>query len=286
VSALQPLGRGGWRFKEPSALPGFWPAFGFTLIYLTFLLLLPLLALLFRPWELGWEHFWRAISNPRAVDALKLSFGAAFLAAGVNVVFGSLVAWVLVRYEFPFRRVLDALVDLPFALPTAVAGIALATIFAPNGLIGAALAPHGLQVAYTPLGVVVALIFVGFPFVVRAIQPVLEDLEPELEEAAATLGAGRLRTFVQVIAPALAPAVLMGFSLAFARGVGEYGSVIFIAGNLPHVSEIAPLLIVIRLEEFDYAGAAALGLAMLALSFLALLALNFAQGVLARRGRA
>lgn len=286
MSALQPLGRGGWRFKEPSALPGFWPAFGFTLIYLTFLLLLPLLALLFRPWELGWEHFWRAISNPRAVDALKLSFGAAFLAAGVNVVFGSLVAWVLVRYEFPFRRVLDALVDLPFALPTAVAGIALATIFAPNGLIGAALAPHGLQVAYTPLGVVVALIFVGFPFVVRAIQPVLEDLEPELEEAAATLGAGRLRTFVQVIAPALAPAVLMGFSLAFARGVGEYGSVIFIAGNLPHVSEIAPLLIVIRLEEFDYAGAAALGLAMLALSFLALLALNFAQGVLARRGRA
>ncbi|UPT61493.1 MAG: sulfate ABC transporter permease subunit CysT [Hyphomonadaceae bacterium JAD_PAG50586_4] len=274
-----------WRFMEPSALPGFWPALGFTLAYLAFFLLLPLAALMLRPWEAGLDHVWSVISHPRTIAALKLSFGAAFVAALINAIFGTIVAWVLVRYDFPGRRLLDAFVDLPFALPTAVAGISLAAIYAPNGLIGAAFAPLGLQIAYTPLGVMIALVFVGFPFVVRSIQPVLEDLQVEVEEAAATLGATRLRTIVAVIGPAIAPALVAGFSLAFARAVGEYGSVIFIAGNLPNVSEIAPLLIVIRLEEFDYAGAAAVGLVMLAVSLLLLLVLNLLQSHIARRGR-
>ncbi len=273
------------RFVEPSALPGFWPALGFTLAYLSFFLLLPLAALALRPWEAGLAHVWAVVSHPRTLAALQLSFSAAFVAALVNAVFGSIVAWVLVRYEFPGRRVLDAFVDLPFALPTAVAGIALATIYAPNGAIGALFDPHGIQIAFTPLGVVIALVFVGFPFVVRSVQPVLEDLEVEMEEAAATLGASRWRTLTQVIAPALAPALLAGFSLAFARAVGEYGSVIFIAGNMPYVSEIAPLLIVIRLEEFDYAGAAAVGLVMLAISLLLLFVLNLLQSRIAARGR-
>ncbi|WP_135210422.1 sulfate ABC transporter permease subunit CysT [Vitreimonas flagellata] len=274
-----------WRFMEPSALPGFWPALGFTLAYLSFFLLLPLAALILRPWEAGLDHVWSVISHPRTIAALKLSFGAAFLAALINAIFGTIVAWVLVRYDFPGRRLLDAFVDLPFALPTAVAGISLAAIYAPNGLIGAAFDPLGVQIAYTPLGVMIALVFVGFPFVVRSIQPVLEDLQVEVEEAAATLGATRLRTIVSVIGPAIAPALVAGFSLAFARAVGEYGSVIFIAGNLPNVSEIAPLLIVIRLEEFDYAGAAAVGLVMLAVSLLLLLVLNLLQSHIARRGR-
>lgn len=274
-----------WRFVEPSALPGFWPALGFTLVYLSFFLLAPLAALALRPWESGLDHVWNVISHPRTVAALKLSFGAAFVAACINAVFGTIVAWILVRYDFPGRRLLDAFVDLPFALPTAVAGISLAAIYAPNGLIGALFEPLGIQIAYTPLGVMIALIFVGFPFVVRSIQPVLEDLHVEVEEAAATLGATRLRTIFSVVAPAILPALLAGFSLAFARAVGEYGSVIFIAGNLPNISEIAPLLIVIRLEEFDYAGAAAVGLIMLSISLVLLLLLNLLQTHIARRGR-
>jgi sulfate/thiosulfate transport system permease protein len=274
-----------WRFVEPSALPGFGPALGFTLVYLSFFLLLPLAALALRPWEHGWTHVADVLSNPRTIAALKLSFGAAFAAACINAVFGTIAAWVLVRYDFPGRRLLDAFVDLPFALPTAVAGISLAAIYAPNGVIGALFAPFDISIAFTPLGVMIALVFVGFPFIVRSIQPVLEDLEVEVEEAAATLGASRLRTMVQVVAPTLLPALIAGFSLSFARAVGEYGSVIFIAGNIPMVSEIAPLLIVIRLEEFDYAGAAAVGLVMLLISFVLLFVLNALQGLIVRRGR-
>lgn len=262
------------RFKEHSALGGFWPALGFTMFYLGFIVLIPLSALVLRPWEHGVERVWEIVSAPRTVAALRLSFGAAAIAAAVNVVFGTIVAWTLVRYQFPGRRLFDALVDLPFALPTAVAGISLATIYGPTGPIGSLLEPHEIRVAYTPLGVMVALVFIGLPFVVRAVQPVLEDLSVDVEEAAATLGASRWRTITQVIWPAMAPALLTGFSLAFARGVGEYGSVIFIAGNLPNVSEIAPLLVVVRLEEFDYAGAAAIGLAMLVISLACLFLLN------------
>jgi sulfate transport system permease protein len=269
---------------EPSALPGFRSALGFTLVYLSFFLLLPLAALALRPWESGFDHVWSVISAPRTIAALRLSFGAAFVAACINAVFGTIVAWVLVRYRFPGRSLLDAFVDLPFALPTAVAGIALAAIYAPNGVVGELFEPLGIRIAYTPLGVMIALIFVGFPFVVRSIQPVLEDLDVEVEEAAATLGADRFRTLFQVVVPAIAPALLAGFSLAFARAVGEYGSVIFIAGNLPNVSEIAPLLIVIRLEEFDYAGAAAVGLLMLSISLVLLMVLNTLQTRIARRG--
>ncbi len=278
-------GKSALRFVEPSALPGFGPALGLTLAYLSFFVLLPLTALALRPWESGLDHFWAVISSDRTIDALRLSFGASFIAACVNAVFGTIVAWVLVRYEFPGRRLLDAFVDLPFALPTAVAGISLAAIYAPNGSVGALFDPYGVQIAYTPLGVMIALTFVGFPFIVRSIQPVLEDFEIEVEEAAATLGATRLETIFKVVFPAILPALIAGFSLSFARAVGEYGSVIFIAGNLPNVSEIAPLLIVIRLEEFDYAGAAAVGLIMLVFSFAILLALNLFQSAVARRGR-
>lgn len=268
-----------------SPLPGFNLALGLTLLWAGFLVVLPLAALVLRPWELGLAGVWDVFSQPRTLAALRLSFLAALFAALLNLVFGTLVAWAITRYKFPGRRLIDALVDLPFALPTAVAGIALAAIYAPNGVIGSLFAPLDIKIAYTPLGVLVALIFVGFPFVVRAVQPVLEDLEPELEEAAAVLGAGRLRVIARVVLPALLPAMLSGFSLALARAVGEYGSVIFIAGNIPFVSEIAPLLIVIRLEEFDYAGAAAVGLAMLLASFAILLALNLIQLALSRKGR-
>ncbi|HVY86549.1 MAG TPA: sulfate ABC transporter permease subunit CysT [Caulobacterales bacterium] len=274
-----------FRLVEPSALPGFGPALGFTLIYLSFFLLMPLAALAFRPWEAGWQHFVDVLSNPRTLAALRLSFGAALVAACINAVFGTIAAWVLVRYDFPGRRLIDAFVDLPFALPTAVAGIALAAIYAPNGAVGALFAPYHINIAFTPLGVMIALVFVGFPFIVRSIQPVLADVQIEVEEASATLGASRLRTILHVIAPTIMPALLAGFSLSFARAVGEYGSVIFIAGNIPMVSEIAPLLIVIRLEEFDYAGAAAVGLIMLMISFVLLLLLNALQGRIARRGR-
>lgn len=266
-----------WRFRQPSVIPGFGITFGFAVAYLSIIILIPLAALLLRPWELGLNGVWEVVTAPRVLAALKLSFGAALAASVINAVFGLLVAWVLVRYRFPGKRVLDAFVDLPFALPTAVAGIALSTLYAPNGWFGQYLAEIGVKVAYTPLGVVVALTFIGLPFVVRSVQPVLSEMERELEEVAATLGASRGQTFWRVIIPAILPAWLTGAALAFARAVGEYGSVIFIAGNLPLVSEIAPLLIVIKLEQYDYAGAAAVGSAMLVISFILLLAINSLQ---------
>jgi sulfate transport system permease protein len=269
---------------EPSALPGFRGAFAFTLLYVSLIIVLPLAALAARPWEHGISGFFEAITQPRTLSALRLSFVSALLAALVNVASGLLIAWVLVRYEFPGRRVLDALVDLPFALPTAVAGIALATLYGPNGWIGAPLSALGIKIAYTPAGVFVALLAVGLPFVVRAVQPVLEDLDGSLEEAAQTLGARPFTIFARVLIPALAPALLTGFALAFARGAGEYGSVIFIAGNMPGLSEIAPLVIVTRLEDYDYAGAASVGLAMLAISLSVLIGVNAVQVWLSRRG--
>jgi sulfate transport system permease protein len=272
------------RWKSPGVLPGFGLSFGFTIFYLSLIVLVPLSALILRPIELGWNGFVAEVTTPRVLHALLLSFGAAAIAAAINTVFGFIVAWALVRYDFPLRRLIDALVDLPFALPTAVAGIALATLYAPHGLMGALLGRLGIKAAYSPLGVVVALTFIGLPFVVRTLQPVLADTARDAEEASATLGANRFQTFCRVILPALAPALITGTALAFARGVGEYGSVIFIAGNLPMVSEIAPLLIVIKLEEYDFAGAAAVGVAMLALSFAVVLMLNLLQSrVQARR---
>jgi sulfate/thiosulfate transport system permease protein len=269
--------RTAWRFRQPSVIPGFGITFGFAVAYLSIVILIPLAALLLRPWELGLVGVWEVVTAPRVLAALKLSFGAALAASLINAVFGLLVAWVLVRYRFPGKRILDAFVDLPFALPTAVAGIALSALYAPNGWFGQYLALAGVKVAYTPLGVVVALTFIGLPFVVRSVQPVLSEMEKEQEEVAATLGATRGQTFWRVIMPAILPAWLTGAALAFARAVGEYGSVIFIAGNLPMVSEIAPLLIVIKLEQFDYAGAAAVGSAMLVISFVMLLAINSLQ---------
>jgi sulfate transport system permease protein len=265
----------GW--KRPSVLPGFNITFAYTLVYLGIIVLLPLAALLFRPAELGLDGFWKAVTAPRVIASLKLSFGAAAIAALINAVFGMIVAWVLARYSFPFKKLVDALVDLPFALPTAVAGIALTALYAPNGWIGRLLAPLGLKVAFTPLGIVVALTFIGLPFVVRTVQPVLLDLDREVEEAAASLGASRWQNFRMVILPSIFPALLTGFALAFARAVGEYGSVIFIAGNMPMKSEIAPLLIVTKLEQFDYAGAAAIAVVMLAAAFVMLLIINMLQ---------
>jgi sulfate transport system permease protein len=284
LSAPPPKARGRW--VQPSILPGFPLAMGWTLAYLGLIVVLPLTALMVRPWELGLSGVWATLTDPRVMAALRLSFGAAFLAALTNVPLGLLVAWTLTRYEFPGKRLVDALVDLPFALPTAVAGIALTAIYAPTGLLGKPLAEIGIKSAYTPVGVYIALLFIGLPFVVRTIQPVLQDLDREVEEAAQTLGATNLQRFWLVILPAVLPALISGFSLAFARAVGEYGSVIFIAGNMPLKSEIAPLLIVIKLEQYDYAGAAAVGLAMLAISFGALLLVNGVQIFLARRGRA
>ena len=273
------------RLRESSVLPGFWPALGFTVTYLSLIVLIPLAALIARPWEHGFSDFWDTVSDPRVLASLRLSFGAALLASAINLVMGLITAWALVRYDFPGRRLLDAMVDVPFALPTAVAGIALATLYAPHGWIGSLFAPLGIKVAYTPLGVLVALIAVGLPFIVRSVQPVLQDLDAEVEEAALTLGARRWQRIRTVILPAVAPALVTGFSLAFARAVGEYGSVIFIAGNMPMKSEIAPLLIVIKLSQFNYAGAAAVGLAMLILSFAALLVINLGQALLFRRDR-
>jgi sulfate transport system permease protein len=267
----------GGGLKRPSVLPGFGITLGFAVAYLSIIVLLPLSALVLKPASLGVSGFLDVLTDPRVLAALRLSFGAAFIAALINAFFGLIVAWILVRYDFPMKRVVDALVDLPFALPTAVAGIALATIYAPNGWIGGLFAPLGIKIAFTPLGVLVALIFIGLPFVVRSLQPVLQDLDREVEEAAVSLGASRWQTFRLVILPAILPALLTGFALAFARAVGEYGSVIFIAGNMPLVSEIAPLLIVTKLEQFDYAGAAAIGVIMLAASFLILLAINMVQ---------
>jgi len=264
-------------------LPGFSLSLGFTLLYLTGIVLVPLLALVIRPIELGWGGFWAAISTPRVLASLRLSFGMALFAALIDSVFGFIIAWVLVRYRFPGRGVLDAIIDLPFALPTAVAGIALSTLYAPNGWIGSLLVPYGIRIAYTPWGVLVAMVFIGLPFIVRTVEPVLSEIGQEVEEAAATLGATRLQTIFRVVVPMLTPTLLTGAAMAFARGVGEYGSIIFIAGNIPAVSEIAPLLIVTKLEQFDYAGAAAIGVVMLAASFVMLFALNGLQGWAAKR---
>ena len=260
--------------KQHSVLPGFDLALGFTLLYLSFIVLIPLSAAFLKSFTMTWPAFWATVSSPRLLASYKLSFGASLAAAVLNAGFGLVVAWVLVRYEFPGRRFIDALVDLPFALPTAVAGIALTALYAQNGWIGQWLP---VKVSFTPLGVLVALTFIGLPFVVRTLQPVLEDLAPDVEEAAATLGAGRWLTFRHVIFPALAPALLTGFALAFARALGEYGSVIFIAGNLPMVSEITPLLIITKLEQHDIAGATAIAVVMLVTAFLLLLAINGLQ---------
>jgi sulfate/thiosulfate transport system permease protein len=273
----------GFQFRRPSVIPGFGLTFGFALTYLGLIVLIPLAALVIRSFSLGWDDFWRIATNSRTVAALKVSFGISFVAAAVNAVFGLIVAWVLVRYRFPGRKLVDALIDLPFALPTAVAGIALTALYAPKGWIGQFLAPLGIKIAYTPLGILIALVFIGLPFIVRTVQPVLEDLDREVEEAAATLGANRLQTVTRVVLPVILPPLLTGFALALARAVGEYGSVIFIAGNIPYVSEIAPLLIVIRLQEFDYAGATVIATVMLAISFVLLLAINLLQAWSRRR---
>jgi len=265
------------RQSSRSVLPGFGVSLGITCTYLSLMVLLPLATIFTRTADLTWDGFWGTVTNPRVVASYRVTFGASLVAALVNTVFGLLVAWVLVRYRFPGRRIVDAMVDLPFALPTAVAGIALTTLYAPNGWIGKLLMPLGIKVAYTPLGIVVALVFIGLPFVVRTVQPIMEEIDKEVEEAAATLGASRFQIITRVLFPGLAPAIITGFSLAFARGVGEYGSVIFIAGNLPYKSEIAPLLIVIRLEEYNYPAATAIAAIMLALSFVMLLVVNLVQ---------
>ena len=258
-------------------LPGFGLTLGYTMVYLSLLVLIPLSAVFIRSLGLGWGHFWGVVTAPRVIASLRLSFGASLIAALINVIFGLNVAWVLVRYTFPFKRLVDAIVDLPFALPTAVAGIALTALYAPNGWLGIWLLSFGIKVAFTPLGIVVALTFIGLPFVVRTLQPVLEDLDKEVEQAAATLGASAVQAFARVVLPALWPALLTGFALSFARAVGEYGSVIFIAGNMPMKSEIAPLLIVTKLEQYDYAGATAIAVVMLVLSFALMLGINALQ---------
>lgn len=264
-------------FKQRSIIPGFGLALGFTLLYLCLIVLIPLSATFLKTSTLGWQHFWHVATAPRAVASYRLSFGASFVAAALNLVSGVLVAWVLVRYDFPAKRLFDSLIDLPFALPTAVAGIALTTIYAPNGWLGRPFAAIGIHTAYSQLGVVIAMTFIGLPFVVRTVQPVLEDLDKELEEAAASLGAGRWRTFRHVLLPTIMPAALTGFALAFARAVGEYGSVIFIAGNMPMRTEITPLLIITKLQEYDYAGATAIAVVMLVASFAMLLGVNLLQ---------
>lgn len=265
-----------------SVLPGFGLTMGFTLLYLTALVLIPFAGLVIRACELSWADFWRITTSARALASYRVTFGASLVAAVANALFGTLLAWVLVRYEFPGRRWLDAIIDFPFALPTAVAGLTLASLFAANGWVGRFLVPLGIEGAYSRLGIVIALTFVGLPFVVRTLQPVLEGLEREVEEVAATLGAGRLRTFVRVIAPTLAPSVLTGFALAFARAVGEYGSIVFISGNKPFKTEIAPYLIFIRLEEYDYRGAVALAIVLLVFSFLLLSIINVLEQWVAR----
>ena len=263
--------------KKTNNLPGFGLATGYTVAYLSLIVLLPLGALALRSVSMGPAEFWETISTPRVLASLKLSFGAAAAAAGFNVVFGLLVAWVLVRYEFPGKKLADALIDLPFALPTAVAGIALTTLYAPKGWLGQALEPLGIKVAYTPLGITIALVFIGLPFIVRTVQPVLEDFDAEIEEASESLGAKPWQTFLFVLLPGVIPSLLAGFAMAFARCVGEYGSVVFISGNLPMKTEITPLLVMTKLEQYDYAGAAALGVLMLGISFTCLLLINVLQ---------
>jgi sulfate/thiosulfate transport system permease protein len=273
------------RWRVSGSLPGFGPSLGYTLLYLSLIVLIPLAMILLRASELGLDAFIAKVSSPRALASLRISFGCALIAAAINMPIGLLLAWVISRYPFPGRRLVDALIDLPIALPTAVAGIALTALYARNGWLGQWLAPLGIELAFTPAGIVIALVFVGLPFVVRTVQPVLQDIEHEQEEAAESLGATPLQTFVRVSLPTIAPALLTGFALAFARGVGEYGSVIFIAGNMPMISEITPLLIVTQLEQYDYAGATALALVMLLGSFALLLLINSLQAWLARRGR-
>jgi len=263
--------------RKQSVLPGFGLTMGFTLFYLSLIVFIPLAGTFVKTFSLSWHQFWEGVTSPRVLASYRITFGASFLAALVNLFFGLLVAWVLVRYKFFGKKVVDALVDLPFALPTAVAGIALTAIYAPNGWIGKLLAPLGVKVAYTPLWIFVALTFIGLPFVVRTVQPVLEDLEAELEEAAASLGANRWQTFRRVILPPLYPALLTGFALGFARSLGEYGSVVFISGNMPMKTEITPLLIITKLEQYDYAGATALAVVMLVISFIMLFAINLLQ---------
>jgi len=263
--------------KKFNVLPGFGLTLGYTLAYLSVIVLIPIACLFLRVFEVSWADFWRLATTPRALSAYKLTFGASFIAACINAVFGAILAWVLVRYHFPFKRFMDALIDFPFALPTAVAGLTLSNLFAANGWLGQYLTPLGIQAAFSPLGVVIALTFVGMPFVVRTLQPVLENLEREIEEAAATLGASRFRTFCSIIAPTLLPTLITGFALAFARAIGEYGSVIFIAGNIPNKSEIAPLLIIIRLEEYDYSGAMSLAVVLLVFSFFLLITINLLE---------
>jgi sulfate/thiosulfate transport system permease protein len=272
--------------KTPSVLPGFGLALGFSVFYLSLIVLIPLSTLFWKSAGLGWAGFWQAVTAPRVVASYKLTFGTSLAAAAVNGVFGLIVTWVLVRYRFPGRRLMDALVDFPFALPTAVAGIALTTLYAPNGWLGEPLARLGIKVAFTPLGVTLALTFIGLPFVVRTLQPVLESLDPEVEEAAASLGASRLQTIARVVLPALFPAWLTGVALAFARALGEYGSVVFIAGNMPMKTEITPLIIITKLEQYDYAGATAIAVVTLVASFSMLLAINRLQSWSARLGAA
>ncbi|GAB2180680.1 sulfate ABC transporter permease subunit CysT [Denitratisoma sp. agr-D3] len=264
-------------------LPGFNLSLGYTLIYLSLLVLIPLGATFLKASSLTWEQFFAVTTTPRVLASYKLSFGASLLAAGINAVFGLLLAWSLVRYNFPGKKLVDSLVDLPFALPTAVAGIALTAIYSKNGWVGSIVEPHGIKIAFAPFGVLLALVFIGLPFVVRTVQPILQDLETELEEAAASLGANRWQTFRQVVFPTLLPALLTGFALAFARAVGEYGSVIFIAGNIPLVSEITPLMIITKLEQYDYVGATAIAVVMLVVSFILLLVINLLQGWTSKR---
>lgn len=266
-------------------MPGFRPALGFTLFYLTLIVLIPLSAMLLKTLNLSLEQFWAILTNQRVLASFRVTFGAALMAAGVAAVLGFIIAWTLVRYPFPGKKLFDALIDLPFALPTAVAGIVLATIYEPKGWIGQwVMQALGVQIAYKPLGIVFALIFIGLPFVVRTVEPVLQEFDRAMEEAAASLGANRWQAFVKVILPNILPAAITGFALAFARGVGEYGSVIFIAGNMPYISEVVPLLIITKLEQYDYAGATAIGLTMLLLSFLLLLLINSLQWWIRRRG--
>ncbi|MGV0953587.1 MAG: sulfate ABC transporter permease subunit CysT [Fluviibacter sp.] len=269
-------------FKQ-SVIPGFGITLGFTLAYLGLIILIPLSAVIWKTTDLTLAQFWATISEPRVVASLKLSFGASLLAASVNAFFGFILAWALVRYEFPGKKIVDTLVDLPFALPTAVAGIALTAIYARNGWLGQYLEPLGLKIAFTPIGIMIALIFIGLPFVVRTVQPVLEDLDKEIEEASASLGANRAQTVFKVVLPIILPALLTGFALAFARAVGEYGSVIFIAGNLPMVSEIAPLMIITKLEQYDYSGATSIAVVMLFFSFILLFVINTLQAWAAKR---
>ena len=272
--------------KQKNVLPGFNISIGFTIFYLSLIVLIPLSAAFIKTTELSLAEFWHVVTAPRVLASYKLTFGISLIGALINAVFGLLTAWVLVRYTFPGKKIIDALVDLPFALPTAVAGIALTAVYAGNGWIGSWLEPHGIKVAFTPLGIIVALTFIGLPFVVRTVQPVLQDLEAETEEAAASLGANRWQTFSKIIFPAIWPALLTGFALAFARAIGEYGSVIFIAGNVPMISEITPLIIITKLEQYEYSSATAIAVVMLVISFLLLFAINGLQWWMSRRSDA